>query len=66
MLTAGVALMGAEYVVGVDIDIGSIIKARETCQMLSVASSVDFINSEVSRLELDADVVVQNPHSESG
>ncbi|MEN3035646.1 MAG: METTL5 family protein, partial [Candidatus Methanosuratincola sp.] len=61
MLTAGVALMGAEYVVGVDIDIGSILKARETCQMLSVASSVDFINSEVSRLELDADVVVQNP-----
>ncbi len=61
MLTAGAALMGAEYVVGVDIDIGSILKAKEVCQMLSLASAVDFVNSEVSRLELVADVVVQNP-----
>ncbi len=61
MLTAGAALMGADYVVGVDIDVGSILKAREVCQTLSLASVVDFLNSEVSHLELDADVVVQNP-----
>ncbi|MDH7555335.1 MAG: METTL5 family protein [Candidatus Methanosuratincola sp.] len=61
MLTAGAALMGADYVVGVDIDIGSILKAKEACKALSLASAVDFVNSEVSMLELDADVVVQNP-----
>lgn len=61
MLTVGAALMGAEYIVGVDIDVGSILKAKEACQMLSLGHAVDFINSEVSRLELEADVVVQNP-----
>ncbi|MEJ5292972.1 MAG: METTL5 family protein [Candidatus Methanosuratincola sp.] len=61
MLTAGAALMGADYVVGVDIDAGSILKAREACRMLALAPVVDFVNAEVSQLELDADVVVQNP-----
>ncbi|MEM4657238.1 MAG: METTL5 family protein [Candidatus Methanosuratincola sp.] len=61
MLTVGAALMGAEYVVGVDIDVRSILKAKEACQTLSLGSSVDFLNSEVGRLELEADVVVQNP-----
>ncbi|MBC7120437.1 MAG: 50S ribosomal protein L11 methyltransferase [Candidatus Methanosuratus sp.] len=61
MLTAGAALMGADYVVGVDIDLGSILQARRACKTLSVASSVDFVNSEVGQLELGADVVVQNP-----
>ena len=61
MLTAGAALMGADYTVGIDIDPDAIASAKRMVGSLGLSGSVDLINCSVDSLPISADVVVQNP-----
>jgi putative methylase len=61
MLTAGAALMGADYTIGVDIDTNAISSARRMVTRLGLGGRVDLINCSVEQLPISADVVIQNP-----
>jgi putative methylase len=61
MLTAGAALMGADYSVGVDLDADALIDAKKFIKKLNLESRVDFFRGAVEELGLRADVVIQNP-----
>ncbi|MCX8182275.1 MAG: METTL5 family protein [Candidatus Methanomethyliaceae archaeon] len=61
MLTLGAALLGAEYVVGLDIDQNAISDARKTAIRLGLGMRSDFVVGDVRFLGLRADVVIQNP-----
>jgi len=61
MLTAGAALMGADYVVGVDADISALAFARNTVEKFKLDGRVDLLRARVEELALKADVVIQNP-----
>jgi len=61
MLTAGAALMGADYAVGLDIDRKALASARRAMERLGVGHFVDLINCSVEELPVSADVAVQNP-----
>ncbi|MGQ9759514.1 MAG: METTL5 family protein [Candidatus Methanomethylicaceae archaeon] len=61
MLALGAALLGAEYVVGLDIDRPAVMDARDTAQRLGVGGRVDFIVGDARFTGLKADVVLQNP-----
>ncbi|MEM2214571.1 MAG: METTL5 family protein [Candidatus Nezhaarchaeales archaeon] len=60
-LAIGSALLGAGYVVGVDIDKRALKKAVEAAKKLRVDSRVSWILASVYNLNLRADVVIQNP-----
>jgi putative methylase len=61
MLTAGAALMGADYVVGVDYDLAALASAKKAVTWLKLTKRVDLIMSRVEDLYMNVDVVVQNP-----
>ncbi|MDI9644976.1 MAG: METTL5 family protein [Candidatus Verstraetearchaeota archaeon] len=61
MLSLGAALMGAAYVIGIDIDLPPLLEARTSAREVSVSNRVDFVNAEVGRLHMEVDVVIQNP-----
>lgn len=61
MLTAGAALMGADYTVGLDIDARAIASARSILGRLGLTGRTDLVNCSVEHLPLSADVVIQNP-----
>lgn len=61
MLTAGAALMGADYVVGVDIDASALACAREVAERFGLCGSIDLLRCRVEDLSLKVDVVIQNP-----
>ena len=58
-LAIGAALMGAQHVVGIDTDEKSIEQARENAQ--SVGANVQWIASDISRVEGRFDTVIMNP-----
>ncbi|MEM0217362.1 MAG: METTL5 family protein [Candidatus Nezhaarchaeales archaeon] len=60
-LAIGSALLGAGYVVGVDIDKKALKKAVEAAKKLRVDSRTSWILASVHNLNLRADVVIQNP-----
>ena len=61
-LGIGAAMLGAEYVVGVDVDLDSLVVAREVSEELGVHNA-DFVACDVAALELagEFDTVLQNP-----
>ncbi len=61
MLTAGAALMGADYTIGLDIDPKAIASAKRMVDRFGLGGSVDLINCSVEHMPLSADVAVQNP-----
>jgi putative methylase len=61
MLTAGVALMGADYTIGVDLDATVLNDAKRWIRKLNLKDRVDFLRGSVEEMGLKADVVIQNP-----
>ncbi|MBM5805313.1 MAG: methyltransferase [Candidatus Verstraetearchaeota archaeon] len=61
MLTAGAALMGADYTIGVDLDADALSDAKRWIRRLHLKGRVDFLRGAVEELCLRADVVIQNP-----
>ena len=61
MFVVGSAMMGADYVVGVDIDPKALEAARRCAARFGAGSLVDFIHGNVEHLGLMADVAIQNP-----
>ncbi|NHV61152.1 MAG: methyltransferase [Candidatus Verstraetearchaeota archaeon] len=61
ILALGAALLGAEYVVGLDIDPTAVSDARKTAMKLGMGFKVDFLVGDVKFPGLKADVVIQNP-----
>ena len=59
ILSIGAALLGAERVVGVEIDPGGIEDARKNAAAAGV--DIELINADVSAMKLRADTVVMNP-----
>lgn len=64
-LGIGAALLGAEYVVLLDVDLEALGVAKKAASSLGVASSVDFVNADASQPPFRPgqvfDTVVQNP-----
>ena len=60
-LAIGSALLGASYVVGVDIDEVALRVAAESAKKLGVEDRTSWILASVQNLNLRADVVIQNP-----
>jgi len=61
MFTVGAAMMRADYVVGVDIDLQAVGEARRCAKRFGADEVADFVLGNVEHLGLKADVVVQNP-----
>jgi len=61
MLAIGAALLGAKYVVGLDIDRYAVDDARNTAARLGLGMRTDFVVGDVRFPGLKADVVLQNP-----
>lgn len=63
-LSIGAAILGAEGVIGVDVDADALQTAKENLDAvkgLIRGSSVDFINADIKQWGGEADTVVQNP-----
>ncbi|MEM1744952.1 MAG: METTL5 family protein [Candidatus Nezhaarchaeales archaeon] len=60
-LAIGSALLGAGYVVGVDVDKKALRRAVEAAKKLGVDDKASWILASVHSLSLRADVVIQNP-----
>jgi putative methylase len=60
-LALGCALLGASYVVGLDVDPLALRIARESSITLRVEDRVDFLLADVSSCRIRADVAIQNP-----
>ena len=61
MFTIGAALMGAEMVVGIDLDTEAIMAARGAAGRLGVGGSAHFVEGDAGHPPARADVVIQNP-----
>lgn len=61
MLTAGAGLMGADYVVGVDLDLSALASARGAVARLGLSSRTDLLRCRVEDLSMEVDVIIQNP-----
>jgi putative methylase len=63
ILSIGAALLGADYVIGVDIDRSALEVASINAEALGVSKVVDWIQTDVASLNLKirCDTVVQNP-----
>jgi putative methylase len=59
ILSIGAALLGAERVVGVEVDPGAIEDARRNAAVAGV--DIELVNADISAVELRADTVVMNP-----
>jgi len=60
-LAIGSALLGASYVIGVDIDEVALRVAAKSAKKLGVEDKTSWILASVQNLNLRADVVIQNP-----
>jgi putative methylase len=60
-LGLGAAFLGAEAVVGVDVDSSAIAVARQNAAKADLAERVQWINSDISAVEGHFDTVLQNP-----
>lgn len=60
-LAIGSALLGAGYVIGVDVDKKALKKAVEAAKELGVDSKTSWILASIPNINLRADVVIQNP-----
>ena len=61
MLSIGAAFMGADYVVGVDIDQSALMKAKNIADRFRLRGKLDLVRCRVEDIALEVDVVVQNP-----
>jgi len=61
MLAAGAALMGAGYVVGIDIDAKALSRARGVLEKFRLEDRVDLLRGAVEDLSISVEVVIQNP-----
>ncbi|HRR54907.1 MAG TPA: METTL5 family protein [Candidatus Methanomethylicus sp.] len=61
MFAIGAALMGADVVVGIDLDVRAVESARETARRLGVSRATDFVEGDAGHPPARADVVIQNP-----
>lgn len=61
MFTIGSALMGADLVVGVDLDREAIASAKSLALKMGVSDSTDFVEGDAGHPPQRADVVIQNP-----
>lgn len=60
-LAIGAALLGAGYVVGVDVDLTALRTALVNAERLGVSGVVDFVHALVGEFSVCGDVVIQNP-----
>ena len=60
-LGIGAALLGADFVVGVDVDSTALRVALANAEKVGVRGCVDFIRASVESLSIRGDTVVQNP-----
>lgn len=62
-LSIGAALLGAHYVIGVDIDRSALDVASMNAERLGVSDVIDWVQADVARLNLNGrcDTVIQNP-----
>lgn len=60
-LAIGAALLGASYVVGVDVDLTALKMALVNAENLNVSGVVDFIYALIGEFNIHGDVVIQNP-----
>lgn len=60
-LAIGSALLGANYVIGVDIDEVALKVAASSAKKLGVEDKISWVLASVQNLNLRADVVIQNP-----
>ncbi len=60
-LAIGAALMGAEKVIGVDIDFDALKIAFENAKRLGVDDVICWVRADVIHLNIEVDVVIQNP-----
>ncbi len=60
-LAIGSALLGASYVVGVDVDEVALRVAAKSAKKLGVEDRTSWVLASVQNLDMRADVVVQNP-----
>ncbi|MCS7113118.1 MAG: METTL5 family protein [Nitrososphaerota archaeon] len=63
ILSIGAALLGAYYVIGVDIDRSALETASMNAETLDVSDTIDWVQADVASLNLKCkcDTVVQNP-----
>jgi putative methylase len=61
MLAVGAAFMGADYVVGVDIDQSALDRAKSIAERFRLIGIIDLLRCRVEDIALDVDVVIQNP-----
>ncbi|RLE52401.1 MAG: RNA methyltransferase [Candidatus Methanomethylicota archaeon] len=60
-LGIGAALLGAEFVVGVDVDVEALSVAVANAEEVGVAGYVDFLHASIESLSIKGDTVIQNP-----
>ncbi len=60
-LGLGAALLGAEAVVGVDVDPSAIAVARQNAEKAGLTDKVQWVNGDISTVEGHYDTVLQNP-----
>ncbi|MBS7610100.1 50S ribosomal protein L11 methyltransferase [Candidatus Bathyarchaeota archaeon] len=60
-LAIGAAILGAAYVVGVDLDPEAIKVAKANAERLGVKAIVDFVLADIETLKGSCDTVLQNP-----
>lgn len=60
-LAIGAALLGASYVVGVDVDLTALRVALVNAERLNVSGVVDFVYARIGDFNICGDVVIQNP-----
>ncbi|RLF12140.1 MAG: RNA methyltransferase [Thermoprotei archaeon] len=60
-LAIGAAILGASFVVGVDVDRAALQTAHRNAEKAGVGRLVSWVCASVPRVEMKADVVVQNP-----
>ncbi len=61
MFTIGSALMGADMVVGVDLDLEAMAAAKRLACKMRVSDSTEFVEGDAGHPPPRADVVIQNP-----
>ncbi|MBS7642680.1 MAG: METTL5 family protein [Candidatus Bathyarchaeia archaeon] len=63
ILSIGAALLGAEYVIGIDIDRSALEAASMNAKMLNVSDIIDWVQADVANFNLKGkcDTVIQNP-----
>ncbi len=60
-LSIGASLLGASYVIGVDIDLKAIKTAIQNAKELGVKDNINFILASIEKFSIKGDTVIQNP-----